>query len=89
MAALEGSTWVYIPPVLDFFTLGIEYHHIHHLNTRVPSYSLRACHESVPEEFWTRDHKVTYVGPWLSLVSVFNVMYDEETDKFVPFWPLA
>ncbi len=40
-AALEGSTFLEIPKILKTFTNGIEYHHIHHLNTNVPSYAIQ------------------------------------------------
>lgn len=43
-AALEGSTFLEVPFLLRPFTNGIEYHHIHHLNTNVPSYTINACH---------------------------------------------
>ena len=42
-SALEGST--YIPlGFFSLFTYGIEFHHIHHLNTNVPGYNLAQCH---------------------------------------------
>ena len=40
-AALEGSTFMRVPWLLRIFTLGIEYHHIHHLNTNVASYVIQ------------------------------------------------
>jgi omega-6 fatty acid desaturase (delta-12 desaturase) len=40
-AAVEGSTFLYIPKLLRPFTNGIEYHHIHHLNTNVASYVIQ------------------------------------------------
>lgn len=43
-AALEGSSYYALPPVLAWFTGYIGYHHIHHLSPRVPSYRLVACH---------------------------------------------
>jgi omega-6 fatty acid desaturase (delta-12 desaturase) len=43
---LLGSSLLLIPEALKPFTLGIEYHHIHHLSTGVPSYKLRECHEA-------------------------------------------
>ena len=42
---LRGSSFLIIPEALKFFTAAIEYHHVHHLNTRVPLYRLRQCHE--------------------------------------------
>lgn len=44
-AALEGSTFLDIPILLKPFTCGIEYHHIHHFNTNVPSYDINTCHD--------------------------------------------
>lgn len=43
-AALEGSTYLEVPSWLKFFSCGIEYHHIHHLNTNVASYNMQECH---------------------------------------------
>ena len=45
-AALEGSTFLDVPFWLKPFTNGIEYHHIHHLNTNVASYVIKECHDS-------------------------------------------
>ncbi len=48
-AALEGCSFLELPAVLRWFTGSIGYHHIHHLAPRVPNYSLRDCHEAMPE----------------------------------------
>lgn len=45
--AMEGSSLMVVPRWMKFFTAGIEYHHIHHLNAKVASYSLQACHDNV------------------------------------------
>ena len=45
LAQLHSSSMIVVPPVFKWATFGIEYHHIHHLNTRVPSYHLQKCHE--------------------------------------------
>lgn len=47
-AALQGSTFLRLPPVLQWFTGNIGFHHVHHLNSRVPNYRLQECHESIP-----------------------------------------
>lgn len=47
-AALRGSTFLRLPPVLQWFTGNIGFHHVHHLNSRVPNYRLQECHESIP-----------------------------------------
>jgi acyl-lipid omega-6 desaturase (Delta-12 desaturase) len=46
-AAVQGSSFYDLPPVLRWFTANIGYHHIHHLSPRIPNYRLRAAHESL------------------------------------------
>ena len=45
-AALEGSSYLKLPGILRFFTGNIGFHHIHHLNVRIPNYNLRAAHDT-------------------------------------------
>lgn len=81
-ASLLGSTYLQIPPLLSFFTLGIEYHHIHHLHVMVPSYCIAECHSSYPPGEWAG---VVKVDAELALESLQNVMYDEEKGLCVGF----
>jgi omega-6 fatty acid desaturase (delta-12 desaturase) len=46
-AAIRGSSYLRLPAVLRFFTGNIGYHHVHHLNARVPNYNLRRAHEAL------------------------------------------
>lgn len=46
-AALEGSSWLRLPRALHWLTGNIGFHHIHHLNPRVPNYRLAAAHGEV------------------------------------------
>ncbi|MEO3431354.1 fatty acid desaturase [Pelagibius sp. CAU 1746] len=46
-AALRSSTYLRLPAILRWFTGNIGYHHVHHLNPRVPNYRLRECHERI------------------------------------------
>jgi len=39
-AALRSSSYIVMNPVLRWFTANIGYHHIHHLNSRIPFYRL-------------------------------------------------
>ena len=34
--------------MLQWFTANIGFHHIHHLNPRIPNYRLAACHAAIP-----------------------------------------
>lgn len=47
-AALEGSSYYVLPPVLQWFTGNVGLHHIHHLNSRIPNYRLQECLEGDP-----------------------------------------
>ncbi|WP_310484145.1 fatty acid desaturase [Chamaesiphon sp. VAR_48_metabat_403] len=42
--AIEGSSYLELPPILKWFTADIGYHNIHHLSERIPNYHLEACH---------------------------------------------
>ncbi|MBN1964405.1 MAG: fatty acid desaturase, partial [Anaerolineae bacterium] len=46
-AALKSSTYLRLPKLLQWFTGNIGFHHIHHLNPRVPNYHLQECHERI------------------------------------------
>ena len=79
-AAVEGSTYLAIPTFLRPFTDGIEFHHIHHLNTNVASYSLSDCHEkydslSKDNRNWDK-FRINRVGFKVAMESLMNVMYD-------------
>ena len=44
--AIEGSSYLDLPPILRWFTADISYHTIHHLSERIPNYNLAACHRA-------------------------------------------
>jgi omega-6 fatty acid desaturase (delta-12 desaturase) len=46
-AALEGSSYLRLPMILQWFTGNIGFHHIHHLSPRIPNYRLSACHKAL------------------------------------------
>ncbi|HTQ49536.1 MAG TPA: fatty acid desaturase [Candidatus Acidoferrales bacterium] len=48
-AALESSSFLKTNPVMAWFTANIGYHHIHHLNHRVPFYRLPELYRDIPE----------------------------------------
>lgn len=47
-AAMDGSSFYRLPPVLRWFSANIGYHHVHHLNARIPNYRLKQCCEAIP-----------------------------------------
>ncbi|MCW5733562.1 MAG: fatty acid desaturase [Enhydrobacter sp.] len=79
-AALGGASWLRLPVPLRWLTGNIGFHHVHHLDPRVPSYRLGAAHEAVqavrPTSPLTLGRALT--APWLTL-------WDEATGRLVRF----
>lgn len=48
-AALDSSSYMKMGPVMNWFTANIGYHHIHHLNSRIPFYRLPEVMKDMPE----------------------------------------
>lgn len=48
-AALASTSCMIMNPVMQWFTGNIGYHHVHHLNSRIPFYRLEEALESMPE----------------------------------------
>lgn len=42
---IEGTSYLVLPRWLNWFTVDIGYHHIHHLSASIPNYSLAKCHD--------------------------------------------
>lgn len=48
-AALEASSFMRMPAIMHWFTANIGYHHIHHLNAKIPFYRLPEIMKDMPE----------------------------------------
>jgi len=79
-AATEGSSYYWLPAVLRWFTGNIGYHHIHHLNPKIPNYRLRECQNAQPEL-----KSIPSLGLLQSLMSLNLRLYDESTGKMIGF----
>jgi omega-6 fatty acid desaturase (delta-12 desaturase) len=79
-AAVQGSSYLRLPRVLQWFTGNIGFHHVHHLNPRIPNYRLQACHDASPR-LWS--------APTLTLWSALKqwrfVLWDETQQRMVGF----
>jgi omega-6 fatty acid desaturase (delta-12 desaturase) len=47
-AALQGSSYLKLPKLLQFFTGNIGLHHVHHLSAKIPNYNLQRAHDESP-----------------------------------------
>ncbi len=79
-AGIEGSSFLDLPAWLHWFTGNIGFHHIHHLSSRIPNYSLRRCMEENPEL-----QQVTRFTLWQSLRCARLKLWDEERRRLVGF----
>ena len=48
-AATNSSSYFVINPIMKWFTGNIGYHHVHHLNSRIPFYRFQEAMEAIPE----------------------------------------
>jgi len=49
--AIAGTSFLVLPRWLNWFTVNIGYHHIHHLSANIPNYRLAACHDEYQHLF--------------------------------------
>ncbi|MBI5774449.1 MAG: fatty acid desaturase [Verrucomicrobia bacterium] len=79
-AALRGSSFYKLPRVLQWFSGNIGFHHIHHLNPRIPNYNLEKCHQSHPVFQDVRPLTI------LSSLKSFNLrLWDEKLKRLVGY----
>jgi acyl-lipid omega-6 desaturase (Delta-12 desaturase) len=45
-ASLRGTSYLRLPRLLQWFTGNIGFHHVHHINPRIPNYRLEECHNA-------------------------------------------
>ncbi len=43
--ALQGSSFLKMPRLIQWFSGNIGFHHIHHLSPKIPNYNLQRCHQ--------------------------------------------
>jgi acyl-lipid omega-6 desaturase (Delta-12 desaturase) len=79
-AALQSSSHLKTGPVMAWFSANIGYHHIHHLNHRVPFYRLPEVHREIPE---LRLAKTTTLHPLEILRCLRLKVWCVETQRMV------
>ena len=79
-AALEGSSFYKLPRLLQWFSGNIGFHHIHHLNPRIPNYNLEKCHNEGP-----MFQQVRAVTLRSSLKSLSLHLWDESQNRLVAY----
>ena len=79
-AAMDSSSFMVTGPIMRWFTANIGYHHIHHLNAKVPFYRLPEVMQAIPE---LNSPKRTSLNP----VEIFRCLrlkvWDPETQQML------
>ncbi len=79
-AALQGSSYLKLPKVLQYFTGNIGLHHVHHMSSQIPNYHLQRAHDEVP---------AFHTAPMLSLREAVRTsrlkLWDEDSGRMVTF----
>lgn len=78
--ALNGSSYVKFPKILQWFSGNIGFHHIHHMNARIPNYNLARCYRE--NSVFNEVKPVTFT---MSLKSLKLRLWDENLQKLVSF----
>ena len=79
-AALQSSSYLKTGPIMAWFSANIGYHHIHHLNHRIPFYRLPEVHREIPE---LRRVKTTTLHPLEILHCLRLKVWCVETQRMV------
>ena len=79
-AALEGSSYLKLPRLLQFFTGNIGFHHVHHLSVGIPNYNLQKAHENADEL-----QAVPELTLWDGLRATRLKLWDENSGRLVTF----
>jgi omega-6 fatty acid desaturase (delta-12 desaturase) len=77
---MEGSSFYKLPGILRWFSANIGYHHVHHLNPRIPNYLIKDCSDAIPE---LQDKQPLSIRK--SLPGIHLKLWDEEREELVGF----
>ncbi|TVR77925.1 MAG: fatty acid desaturase [Rhodospirillales bacterium] len=78
-ASLRGSSYLHLPRILQWFTGNIGFHHVHHLDPKVPNYRLEACHRAHPAFACAPTLTLAHGG----LLSSQYCLWDERANRLV------
>jgi omega-6 fatty acid desaturase (delta-12 desaturase) len=78
--ALEGSSYLKLPKILQWFTGNIGLHHVHHVRPSIPNYNLQRCHDDL-----SAFQVVKPITIPMSFRSLRLGLYDEKQQKMITF----
>ena len=80
LASLQGASFYKLPAVLKWFSGNIGFHHVHHLNPRIPNYFLPDCFSRIDPL-----KTVKPIGLIAGLKGLRYRLWDEDAGKLVGF----
>ncbi|MEN8230470.1 MAG: fatty acid desaturase [Bacteroidota bacterium] len=78
--AMEGSSYLKFPKILQWFSGNIGFHHIHHLGPKIPNYNLERCHRE--NEMFRVIKPVTMLP---SILALKFRLWDEQMGQLISF----
>ncbi len=79
-AALDSTSYLKLNPLMNWFTANIGYHHIHHINSRIPYYRLPEAMAAIPE---LQNARTTNFRP-MEVLRCFNLkVWDEGKGEMI------
>jgi omega-6 fatty acid desaturase (delta-12 desaturase) len=81
-SALEASSYLACGPVMAWFTGNIGYHHVHHLNPRIPFYRLPEAMAAIPE---LHNPRVTTLHPRDVVACLRQNLWEPEQGRMVGY----
>ncbi len=79
-AAISSTSFMKMNPAMQWITGNIGYHHVHHINSRIPFYRLEEAMSSMPE---LKDAPTTSWHP-LEIIRCFQIkLWDTEEQKMI------
>lgn len=79
-AALNSSSYMKMNPVMNWFTGNIGYHHIHHVNARIPFYRLPEVYAHFPE---FQEAKTTSLHPSDIIACLRLKVWDTQSRRMI------
>ncbi len=84
-AALESSSYLKVSPLMNWISGNIGYHHVHHLNSRIPLYRLPEAMAAIPE----LNNSPVVTLDWANIVNSFRLkIWDPDAKKMIGFQDL-
>jgi acyl-lipid omega-6 desaturase (Delta-12 desaturase) len=81
-AALESSSYMELNPFMQWATANIGFHHIHHLNSKIPFYRLPEAMAAIPE---LQKAKITSLMPSDIIACLKLKVWDADQNRMIGF----